>query len=118
MEVLLMRERSAVRLIPRNAITVAIENEGYPLAYGVVANISEAGACLWTNGAFHVGESLVLRLSFPHEPQPVQAVGRVVWEDADRDEQGALRYGLFWTPSGPHTSRLQGLIDATARADS
>jgi Tfp pilus assembly protein PilZ len=115
MEVLLMRERSAVRLIPRNAITVAIENEGYPLAYGVVANISEAGACLWTNGAFHVGESLVLRLSFPHEPQPVQAVGRVVWEDAGRDEQGALRYGLFWTPSAP---RLKGLIDATARADS
>jgi Tfp pilus assembly protein PilZ len=114
-----MRERSVVRVIPRSAVTVAIENEGYPLAYGVVANISEAGACLWTNGAFRVGESLVLRLSFPHEPQPVQAVCRVIWEDPARDDKGALRYGLFWSQSaGTQAERLKSLIEATARSDS
>jgi Tfp pilus assembly protein PilZ len=78
-----------------------------------------AGACFWTNGAFQVGEDLALRLSFPHEPQPVQAVGRVVWGDRARNDKGALRYGLFWSGSGgPQTARLKSLIDAAARSDS
>src|SRR5262249_61990656 len=102
----------------RSRSSAATKTEAPRLPEGVLDNTREAAPCLWTNGASHGGESLVLRLSFPHEPQPVQAIGRVVWEDPARDGQGALRYGLFWTPSGPHTSRLKGLIDATARADS
>jgi Tfp pilus assembly protein PilZ len=107
-----MRERTAVRVIPRSAVTVAIENQGYPMAYGVVANISDAGACVWTNGAFAVGESLVLRLSFPHESQPLQAAGRVVWEDPQRDERGAMRLGVQWSHAiGPAHARLKQMIN-------
>ena len=109
-----MRERAAVRVIPRSAVTVAIENQGYPMAYGVVANISEVGACVWTNGAFAVGESLVLRLSFPRELQPLQAAGRVVWEDPKRDEKGAMRLGLQWShATGPAHARLKEMIAAS-----
>jgi Tfp pilus assembly protein PilZ len=109
-----MRQRAAIRVKPRNAVTVAIENQGYPMAYGVVANISEMGACLWTNGAFAVGESLVIRLSFPNEGQPIQAAGRVVWEDAHRDQKGALRLGLRWSHTiGPAHSQLRQLIDSS-----
>jgi len=106
-----MRERTAVRVTPRNAVTVAIENQGYPMAYGVVANISDAGACVWTNGAFAVGENLVLRLSFPHQSQPLQAAGRVVWEDPQRDDRGAMRLGVQWShASGPAHARLKEMI--------
>ena len=109
-----MQERVVVRVIPRNAVTVAIENHATPMAYGVVANISEKGACLWTNGAFAVGESLVLRLSFPHEPQPVQAAGRVVWEDPQRDQAGAMRLGLQWShTTGPAHLHLKELIGSS-----
>jgi Tfp pilus assembly protein PilZ len=107
-----MRERTAVRVIPRNAVTVAIENQGYPMAYGVVANISEAGVCVWTNGAFAVGENLVLRLSFPNEGQPLQAAGRVVWEDSRRDAKGAMRLGVQWSHTvGPAHARLKQMIN-------
>jgi Tfp pilus assembly protein PilZ len=110
-----MQERVAVRVIPRSAVTVAIENHGYPMAYGVVANISDRGACLWTNGAFAVGESVVLRLSFPNEPQPLQAAGRVVWEDVQRDEKGALRLGLTWShTTGPAHLHLKELIEGSS----
>ena len=110
-----MRERAAVRVVPRSAVTVAIENPAYPMAYGVVANISDVGACVWTNGAFAIGENLVLRLSFPREPQPLQAAGRVVWEDALRDEKGALRLGLQWShATGPAHARLSQMIAATS----
>ena len=109
-----MRERAAVRVIPRSAVTVAIENPAYPMAYGVVANISDVGACVWTNGAFAVGENIVLRLSFPREPQPLQAAGRVVWEDPLRDEKGAMRLGLQWShATGPAHARLKQMIAAT-----
>ena len=109
-----MRERAAVRVIPRSAVTVAIENPAYPLAYGVVANISDIGACVWTNGAFAIGDSIVLRLSFPQEPQPLQAAGRIVWEDPERDPKGALRLGLQWShATGPAHARLKEMIAAT-----
>ena len=36
-----MRERGAVRVVPKRAITIVIEHQGLPLAYGVVANISD-----------------------------------------------------------------------------
>ena len=109
-----MRERAAVRVIPRSAVTVAIENPSYPVAYGVVANISDVGACVWTNSAFGVGENVVLRLSFPREPQPLQAAGRIVWEDPPRDDKGALRLGLQWShATGPAHARLTEMIAAT-----
>ena len=110
-----MRERVAVRVIPRSAVTVALGNHDLPRAYGVVANISEAGACVWTNGAFRTGDSLVLRLSFAHEGQPFQAAGTVVWSEQGRDQGDTLRYGLRWAhASGPQHDRLKTLIGSNA----
>jgi Tfp pilus assembly protein PilZ len=112
-----MRERTAVRVTPRNAITVVIENQGLPFAYGVVANISEAGVCVWTNGRFKVGENLVLRLSFTREPQPFQASGVVIWGDAypERGAGSDVRYGLQWGPvESPVKDHLRGLIAASS----
>ena len=106
-----MRERGAVRVVPRSAITVVIENQGLPLAYGVVANISDQGACLWTNGRFQVGETVSLRLSFARELQPYEASGRVVWGDKQPGEE-ALRYGLQWAEApDPDRERLKHLIE-------
>jgi Tfp pilus assembly protein PilZ len=112
-----MRERSAVRVTPRSAITVVIENGGLPFAYGVVANISEAGVCVWTNGRFEVGESLVLRLSFAREPQPFQASGVIVWGDAypERGAGSDVRYGLqLGSVESPAREHLRSLISASA----
>lgn len=107
-----MRDRGAVRVVPTRAITVVIENEGFPLAYGVVANISDRGACVWTNRRLQVGESVSLRLSFAREPQPVEASGRVVWGEPAR-EGDTLRYGLQWDEASlPARDRLKSLIDA------
>ena len=58
-----MAERKAERVRPRSAVTAAIE-EFDRIAFGIVANISEGGACLCTDQAFPVGESLHIRLSF------------------------------------------------------
>lgn len=89
-----MVQRGAVRVIPRSAITVAIEESGAPKAYGVVANISEAGACIWTDASLQTGGAVNLRLSFPRGSQPLLSEGVVVWGDPGR---GTRRFGLRWT---------------------
>lgn len=108
-----MRERGAVRVVPKRAITVVIEDEGFPLAYGVVANISDHGACVWTNRRLQVGENVSLRLSFAREPQPVEASGRVIWS-RPAHEGDTLCYGLRWDEASLPRDRLRTLIDGTS----
>ena len=93
-----MRERGAVRIVPRNPITVALQEASTPFAYGVVANISESGACIWTNARLETGRNVALRLSFPRGSQPIDAEGLVVWvrPNAEGAAEGA-RYGLQWS---------------------
>ena len=112
--------RRAVRVVPRRAITVAVADNGadhgtgHTRAYGVVANISETGACLLTNGVFGVGENLNLQLSFARAPVPFETSGRVVWAGATPD-RGVLRYGLQFGEAPPPTrEQLRSLISSSA----
>lgn len=109
-----MRERSAVRVVPSKPVTVVIETQDFqPVAFGGVADISERGACVWTDeSSFAVGDRLILLLSFGQES--LQAAGRVVWSGPDQAHEGASRYGLQWAgTSGPLHTRLTFLIRAS-----
>jgi Tfp pilus assembly protein PilZ len=109
-----MRQRGAVRIVPRSPITVAIQDGGVPYAYGVVANISESGACIWTDAGLDPGTTLSLRLSFPRRSQPLDAEGVVVWGEP-RGSSRTRRYGLQWKDqSSPRLVRLKGIITASA----
>jgi hypothetical protein len=107
-----MRQRGAVRIVPRSPITVAIQEGDVPKAYGVVANISEAGACIWTDAGLDAGRPVKLRLSFPKGSQPVDAEGVVVWGDSG---SGTRCFGLQWTDqSAARLARLSRAIAASA----
>jgi hypothetical protein len=95
-----MRQRGAVRVVPRSPITVAIQDGGVPYAYGVVANISVAGACIWTDAGLDADATIALRLSFPRGSQPLDAVGIVVWGDP-QSATATRRYGLRWADQSP-----------------
>jgi Tfp pilus assembly protein PilZ len=88
-----------------------MENGQGPVAYGIVTNISETGACVRTDIGFAPGEELLLRLNFAREAQPLSATGRVVWQTPG-ESAGALRHGLEWTYDGPHRVRLRLLVKA------
>src|SRR5260370_33725353 len=103
--------RSSVRVKQRTPVGVEIGRPGQPAALGVVANISDQGACVVTDSSFPIGESLVLQLVFAPDVQPFQAAGRVVWMRNRGGAPGALRYGLPWAHrTGPRPSRLRELI--------
>ena len=109
-----MLERGSTRFVPRRSVTVAFESRQNPTAYGVVANLSKGGACVWTDARVEVGQHLRLALSFAREPVPVPTEGRVVWTGPSNSTPGR-RCGLEWeTGPGPDSEHLQEMIAASA----
>jgi hypothetical protein len=107
-----MFERSSVRVNPRTPVRVEIGRPGQATALGVVANISDQGACVVTDGAFPIGESLVLHLVFAPDVQPFQA-GRPRGVDAQRRRHSglaALRPAVGAAERAPQHARLRELI--------
>jgi PilZ domain-containing protein len=92
--------RQRTRNVPHRPITVRIDDETrLPVGYGVVPNVSEAGACVWTNSQLKPGARLVLQISFGHPAELHEIAARVVWSGEDEDPLGGLsmrRYGLQW----------------------
>jgi hypothetical protein len=111
--------RQRARIVPPSPITVAIDDEnGLPLGYGVIANVSEAGACIWTDGSLEPGARLVIRISFARPSEVYEVSARVVWGDEGEDRTGApmLRYGVQWGDAS--TGCVQRLRDMALRATS
>lgn len=80
-------------------MTVAIEDEGgLTLGYGVIANVSESGACVWTDGVLSAGARLLLRVSFAQLCEVHEIGGLVVWESAEISTRGSgmRRFGVEW----------------------
>lgn len=91
--------RLTPRIVPPHPITIAIEDEaGRPLAYGVIADISGSGACVWADADLGVGTTLGFRISFAQPPEVHEVVGVVVWSEpaADSSEAGSRRSGVEW----------------------
>lgn len=94
-------------------MTVAIEDEsGLPICYGVIANVSESGACVWTDGIIATSSRLQLRVSFAHLSEVHEIAGVVVWEGAENGARGAgmRRFGVAWVDaSAKCVARLREL---------
>ena len=120
------KPRQRARVVPPTPITVAIDDQetGSCLCYGVIANVSEDGACVWTNGQLETGSRLLLRVSFAAPPEVHEVTGRVVWgkpseETPPAPMSGALRrFGVAWQNAPPaYVDRLRQ-ISARAVEDS
>jgi hypothetical protein len=95
-----MALRLTPRIVPPSPISVAVEQKGGPrVAYGLIADISGNGACVWTDAHLEVGATLRFRISFAHPPEIHDLVGSVVWERAALPERGGknnARCGVMW----------------------
>jgi hypothetical protein len=108
--------RQRRRIVASRPIRVGIDDEnGLPLAYGVIPNVSEAGACVWTSSQLEPAGRLVLRIRFGHRHAEVHRVAaRVVWTRDDEDPLGGApmrRVGLEWQDfTSAHVPRLLDLV--------
>ncbi len=119
-----MREetRATDRFKPVKAITVALKSsEEQPVGFGIVADISAAGACVFTTVGLDVGAEVRLTLSFPNN-QSVFTTGKVCWIERVRwlsqqdPNHKTVRYGMQFEPRPSTDSRLEALIAEHAAA--
>ncbi len=75
--------RRTGRFVPSTSVTVALLEENLPIAYGVVRDISDAGACIMTNTSLNPGRTYQFRMSF-FGGEILEAVARVVWREIQR----------------------------------
>ncbi len=104
-------KRATLRFKPLKAITVAVESEdGLPAGFGIVADISEGGACVITDVGLYVGANVRLALSFPNHRTPISTPGKLRWIEQDPSGKN-IRYGMQFEP-GPWTDieQLKSLI--------
>lgn len=71
-------ERKWPRLVPANSIMASIY-AGVEQAYGLIANISESGACVASGIAFKTGSKVLLRIGFEPEKEPFTTEAKIVW---------------------------------------
>jgi len=69
--------RTVRRLVPRQSATVAVYRGEQQVGYGILANVSEAGACIVTDSLVAPGTDLRLKLSFYQQPRLFETVARV-----------------------------------------
>jgi hypothetical protein len=108
-----MRERANARFVPNRSVTVAFEGRDSTRAYGVVANISEGGACVWSDAHLTAGERVRLAVSFARAPLAVGADAQIVWTGPG-SKPGASRYGVRWDAEAPESESLRRLISESA----
>lgn len=91
--------RRTGRFVPSTSVTVALLEENLPIAYGVVRDISEAGACIMTNTSLSPGRSYQFRMSF-FGGEILEAIARVVWRENHRpngSEPIGVPHGIEFT---------------------
>ena len=77
--------RRTGRFVPVTSVTVALLEENLPLAYGVVRDLADSGACILTNTSLIPGKSYQFRMSF-FGGEVLEAVARVVWRESHRPD--------------------------------
>jgi hypothetical protein len=97
--------RRSKRLLPKNAVTVALLDDDYPVGYGVVKDISETGACIITDSALSRDRGLLFKMSFYREGM-LAAAGRVVWSEAVKGQAEGARHGIEFTSLSESERRL------------
>jgi hypothetical protein len=106
--------RTVRRLVPRQSATVAYRGE-QQVGYGILADVSEAGACIVTDSLMVPGTDLRLKLSFYREARLFETIARVVWSrdaaESDRGFAGLRLHGLrFTVTSTVERSRLVAIL--------
>jgi hypothetical protein len=91
--------RRSGRFVPSTSVTVALLEENLPIAYGVVSDLSETGACVTTNAGLSAGKTYQFKMSF-FGGQILEAATRVVWRRAPRpneSEPAGIPHGIEFT---------------------
>lgn len=106
--------RIAKRFVPEKSVTVAFVDKEFPVAYGVVKNISETGACIITDSILSERRPFKVRMSFFLD-EMLEAEARLVWSNVVDHDLHETHYGVQFTDaSGSMKERLTEILGSPA----
>lgn len=79
------------RLVPTGSVSISIDCSGSQTR-GMLANISDAGACVVCSGHFERGSRFVVEIEIDSDKPPLTTEAEVVWS---RDETEAIGVSTF-----------------------
>jgi hypothetical protein len=92
-------------------------DDDFPVGYGIIKDISEAGACIVTDTPLKKDRDLLFKMSF-YRGGMLAAGGRVVWSMPSLEHLGnvpASRHGVMFTKLSTAERRLlQKILDSSA----
>ncbi len=107
--------RRAGRAVPTTSVTVALLEDNLPVAYGIVRNLSEIGACIMTNTILRPGNTYQFRMSF-FGGEILEAVATIVWTESSHPAVAAaieVPHGLeFDKINDAHLEILKSILDS------
>ena len=110
--------RAVRRFIPKQAVTVSVNEDGFPLAWGEVRDLSESGACVVTDLVLQRGWRIDLRVSLNRLGE-FETRGHVIWSGEGPGAHGGVLGGVlhgvqFTGLSEDVRARLKGLLVTSA----
>lgn len=101
------------RAVPSTSVTVALLEDNVPIAYGVVRDLSEVGACIMTDTPLKPGANFQFRMSF-FGGEILEATARIIWSETPRPGTAAeIPHGLEFTDIGDsHLNNLRHILKA------
>ena len=107
--------RGMGRFVPSTSVTVALLESNLPIAYGVIRDLSEIGACIMTNAALSPGKSYQFRMSF-FGGEVLEAEATVIWSEAarpNRTQDAEIPHGLkFSDINQSHLENLKRILNS------
>lgn len=109
--------RRVGRAVPSTSVTIALLEDNVPVAYGIVRDLSEIGACIMTDALLKPGTSFQFRMSF-FGGEVLEATARIVWSKTPRPGSclaSEIPHGLEFIEMGDsHLTHLKHILDTGA----
>jgi hypothetical protein len=103
------------RAVPSTSVTVALLEDNVPIAYGVVRDLSEVGACIMTDTALEPGANFQFRMSF-FGGEILEAMARIIWSESPQPgTTSEIPHGVEFTDIGDsHRANLRHILETGA----
>ncbi len=107
--------RRVGRAVPSTSVTVALLEDNVPVAYGIVRDLSEVGACIMTDILLKPGANFQFRMSF-FGGEILEVTARVIWSESPRPGTASeIPHGLEFTDiRESHLTNLRDILETGA----
>lgn len=105
-------ERLWPRLVPTNSVMVSVF-AGEAQAYGLIANISEAGSCVVSGVHFEPGTPVLLRIGFEFPDNPFTTEAKIIWsrDETEPGQKATFVHGVKFFLIAEQRMQLRAILN-------